>query len=503
MKLSTKHGEQQQTVIRADFTGGLNTSMAVEDVAENQLARVLNMEVDHTNGKLRTVSGTRDILSMENIFAAIYDLINGVMLIVKDDRQIYLADFDGNIGANSLGKLTGELYPKYFPWEDGVLIASGGKLQYFNGANLLLIDSPQADDVFVRAGRVVVTFGSTIRYSGVGDENFWADDSNVESASKFVEAGYKDGSNFVGVAPLSNNLLVIKANKICYRLVEEYPRWSVGQVATNVECNGRRSYCAVGDDVFVLGADEAHLIQNTYYGNVKPEDIATFVKSEIHRLPKNAQVRYVAPLAQVWCLGRDGFVLIYDALLKAWFERKFNAEILDVFTAGDEVYLVKRDRISRLDKGTFIDNDEYLSWHFLAQRLVSHHDFLLKRSKVSVTPLNADYYCGEICCGRVTLPLPIPDTALKIFGNRSPIYRNRTKLCREARRKSTILPQPPDEKIFWSEQTLPDNRHKIFAPSTFVVESRNVFRSKYLDVSGHGHGGGFILHSIVMDIAEV
>ncbi|MBR0060719.1 MAG: hypothetical protein IJP68_04480, partial [Selenomonadaceae bacterium] len=321
MKLSTKHGEQQQTVIRADFTGGLNTSMVVEDVAENQLARVLNMEVDHTNGKLRTVSGTRDILSTPDIFAAIYDLINGVMLIVKDDKQIYLADFDGNIGANSLGRLTGELYPKYFPWEDGCLIASGGKLQYFNGANLLLIDSPQADDVFVRAGRVVVTFGSTIRYSGVGDENFWADDSNVESASKFVEAGYKDGSNFVGVAPLSNNLLVIKANKICYRLVEEYPRWSVGQVATNVECNGRRSYCAVGDDVFVLGADEAHLIQNAYYGNVKPEDIATFVKSEIHRLPKNAQVRYVAPLAQVWCIGRDGFVLIFDALLKAWFER--------------------------------------------------------------------------------------------------------------------------------------------------------------------------------------
>ncbi|MBR0061039.1 MAG: hypothetical protein IJP68_06115, partial [Selenomonadaceae bacterium] len=181
----------------------------------------------------------------------------------------------------------------------------------------------------------------------------------------------------------------------------------------------------------------------------------------------------------------------------------FNAEILDVFTAGDEVYLVKRDRISRLDKGTFTDNAEYLSWHFLAQRLVSHHDFLLKRSKVSVTPLNVDYYCGEICCGRVTLPLPIPDTALKIFGNKSPIYRNRTRICRETRRNATILPQPPDEKIFWSEQTLPDNRHKIFAPSTFVVESRNVFRSKYLDVSGHGHGGGFILHSIVMDIAEV
>ena len=114
MKKTCKHAEQQQTIARADFTGGLNTSMSAEDVAENQLASVLNMEIDHTNGKLRTVAGTRDILTTPDIFAAIYDLINGVMLIVKNDKQVYLADFDGNIGGNSLGKLTGDLYPKYF-----------------------------------------------------------------------------------------------------------------------------------------------------------------------------------------------------------------------------------------------------------------------------------------------------------------------------------------------------------------------------------------------------
>lgn len=503
MKLSSKHGEQQQAIVRADFTGGLNTSMSAEDIAENQLASVLNMEIDHTNGKLRTVTGTRDILTAENIFAAIYDRINGVILVVKSDKKIYLADFEGNISGNSLGSLSGELYPKYFAWEDGVLIASGGKLQYFNGSSLKQINSPQADDVFVRAGRVVVTSGTNLYFSGTGDENYWQADSNVESASKFVEAGYKDGGILIGAVPLSQSIFVLKANKICYRLAEEYPRWSVVEVATQVECSGRRSYCAAGDDVFILGADEAHLIQNGFYGNVKPEDIAALVKSEIHRLPKDAQVRYISPLAQIWCLGRGGLVLIFDVMLKSWFRRQFNAEILDVFTAGDEVYLVKADRISRLDKGTFKDNGAYMNWHFLAQRLVSHHDFLLKRSKVSVTPLNTEYYCGQFNCGRVTLALPIPDTALKIHGNDSPIYRNKTRIMRFGRRNATILPQLPDEKIFWSEQFFPDNRHKIFSPNTFVVESRNIFRSKYLDISGHGQGGGFVIHSIVLDVAEV
>lgn len=503
MRLASKHGENHQSIIKGDFTGGLNTSMSAEDIAENQLADVLNMEVDHNSAKLRTVAGTIDILQTPKICAAIHDLINGVILVVKTDRQIYLADFDGHISRNSIGKLTGRLYPKYAAWENGVLIASGGQLQYFNGSRLVLINSPLADDVFIRAGRVVMTHGSTIRYSGVGDENNWREDSNVESASKFVEVGYKDGTNFIGVASLSNNILVIKSNKICYRVAEEFPRWSVVEVAKNIECNGRRSYCAVGDDVFVLGADAAHLIQQTYYGNVKPEDIAALVKSEIQKLPKNAPVKYVAPLSQVWCIGLGGYVLIFDTLLKSWFKRRFNSEILDVFSVGDDVFVVKPDRISKLDKETFKDNGEYMHWRFFAQRLVSHHDFLLKRSKVSVTPFNHEYYCGHINCGRVALALPIPDTALKISGNNSPIFGNKTRISQQGRRESTILPQLPDEEIFDSEQMIFENQHKIFSPSTFIVESRNIFLSKYLDISGHGRGGGFEIHSIVLDIAEV
>lgn len=496
MRLASKHGENQRAILKADFTGGLNTSMSAEDIAENQLANVLNMEIDHTDAKLRTVAGTIDILETPDIYAAIHDLINGVILVVKNDKKIYIADFDGHISGNALGVLTGELYPKYAAWENGVLIASGGKLQYFNGSELVLIDSPQADDVFIRAGRVIVAHGSTLRYSGVGGENYWREDSNVESSSKFIEAGYKDGSSFVGVASLSQSVLIIKTNKICYRLADEYPRWSIAQVATNIECNGRRSYCAVGDDVFILGVDEAFLVQNTYYGNVKPEDIAALVKSEIRKLPKNAPVKYVAPLAQVWCIGQDGFVLIFDMVVKSWFKRKFNSEVLDVFSADNEVYVVKPDRISKLDKTTFKDNGEYMNWYFFAQRQVSHHDFLLKRSKVSVTPLNHEYYCGHFNCGRVKLPLPVSDSAMRLSEGDSPIFENNTRIMWQGRRNTNILPQIPDEKFFW------DN-YKILPPSTFVIESRNVFRSKYLDVGGHGQGGGFIVHSIIMDVAEV
>ena len=499
MKIFNKHGEVPPPIVKADFSGGLNTAAQVDGIAENQLADVLNMEVDVATGKLQTVCGTKDILTAGNIFAAIYDSINNLILIVKNDKKIYLADFDGNISVTSIGSLSGNLYPKYCAWESGVLIASGGKLQYFDGANFITINSPNADEVFVRAGRIVISNGTTIFYSGIGDENFWMEDNNVENSSKFIQVGYKDGANFIGLESLSQNILAIKDNKKVYRVSGEFPAWQVDEIGKNFECNGRRSFCKVGDNVFVLGANEAYLIENNFYGNIKPENLALQIESEIHKLPKNSPVKFIAPLWQVWILCKDGFVLVFDVRLKAWFKRKFNSEILDVFSVGDEVFLVKSDRISKLDKGTFEDNGEKMSWNFLAQRLVSHHEFLLKRSRVSVTPLNAEIYSGKIFVGRVVIPLPIPDRKIPICGNTAPIYRNATKISRAERLRGYVLPQPPNEEIFRSEEFLQGNRHKIFSNNSYETICKNVFRHKFLDIQGRGDGGRFILQSIILE----
>ena len=152
MIVISKHGERQQTIARADFTGGLNKAASVEDISENQLAEVVNMEIDAAIGRLCTVAGTTDILETKNIFAAIYDSINSLILIVKNDKKIYLADFQGNIQSQSIGNLSGNLYPKYATWEDGILIASGGQLQYFNGVELVTLNSQTAENVFAKNG---------------------------------------------------------------------------------------------------------------------------------------------------------------------------------------------------------------------------------------------------------------------------------------------------------------------------------------------------------------
>ena len=242
-----------------------NSPLNTEDgIAENQLSFAVNVEVDHATGRLKTVAGTTDVWHFPKIFAAAYDEINDKLLLIDEDKKVYAADFETKIISDELGTLSGDLYPITTSWEDGLLIASGGKVQYFNGENFMTIEeSPNATGVYIRAGRVLVTDENNVRYSGVGDETNWTEDTGDDSSSKFVEAGYKDGGKLIGMTNLSSDVLLIKDNRRLYRLSGEYPDWSISEVSRNVEVSGRLSFCSVADSIFILGRNEIQSIQTT------------------------------------------------------------------------------------------------------------------------------------------------------------------------------------------------------------------------------------------------
>lgn len=496
MKLGVKH-QNQQTIVRADFSGGLNTSANVDGIAENQLSVAVNVEVDHATGRLKTVAGTTDIMFFENIFAAMYDEINEKLLLVTADKTVYVTDLNTT---TEIGKLSGALYPVSASWEDGLLIATGDKLQYFNGTNLLTIDSPNATSVYIRAGRVLVTDENNVRYSGIGDETNWTEDTNDDSSSKFVEAGYKDGGKLIGMVNLSQDILLIKNNRRLYRLSGEFPNWSINEVSRNVEVSGRMSYCAVADSVFILGRNEVQNIQTTAdYGDVKPQNVATLITSEIQKLPADTKLRYVPPLSQLWAINKRE-ILMFDLVTNSWYKREFNSPVIDVVSVGDEVLIIKPDRVSRLDGSAFYDSGLPLHWKWQGQRLVSQHDYLLKRTQISIIPLSSLLYSGQIRVGAVILGLPIPDRNLKIFQNFSRLYKNHTKICLEGRRRFVYA---KGDYIWENFDPIYGNPKPIFSKPTFIRESRNVFRNKFLDIGGRGSMGGIIFSTIILDLAEV
>lgn len=499
--LSTKHARQQQLSL-TDFSGGLNTSTSMAGIEANQLYDVLNMELDSVTNRLKTVAGTVDVQSFDDItlVAAAWDEINDKFILVDADKKVYASDLEGI--SEPLGELTGTLYPICANWEDGLLIASGGKLQYFNGTELVtLAESPDSTSVYIRAGRVVVTTENEVHYSAVGDETNWTEDTGDYSSSVWVEAGYKDGGKFVGMASLSQDMLIFKDNRRVYRLSGEFPDWSIVEVSRNVECLSRTGFVSIANTVIVLGRNEVQALQPTAdYGDVKPEGIGTKITRELANLPQNTRVRFVPALSQVWFIGTSGKVLVLDTNHSAWFKRQFNSEVVDVVTVGNTVYVIKQDRISKLQESTFNDNGNALSWFFKAKRIESHNEYLLKRTQISIMPYSSDVYSGFVKVGGVMLGLPIPYNSLKIYGNKAKIYKNKTKIYGGGRSKGLYV---RGDMIFQNLTPIYGNRTKIFSRRDIIKESRNVYRSKYLTVEGRGSAGGFLLNGIALDLVEV
>lgn len=499
--LSTKHARQQQLSL-TDFSGGLNTSTSMAGIEQNQLYDVLNMELDSVTNRLKTVAGTIDVLNLSDmsIIAAAWDEINDKFLLVDADKTIYVSDLTEL--SEPLGTLTGNLYPICASWEDGLLIASGGKLQYYNGTALVTLDSsPDSTSVYTRAGRVVVTTENEVHYSAVGDETNWSEDTGDYSSSVWVEAGYKDGGKFVGMASLSQDMLIFKDNRRVYRLSGEFPDWSIVEVSRNVECLSRTAFVSIANTVVVLGRNEVQAMQPTAdYGDVKPEGVGTKVTKELAQLPQNTRVRFIPPLSQVWFIGTDGKVLVLDTNHSAWFKRQFNSEVVDVVTVGNTVYVVKPDRISKLQDSTFDDSGSAMVWRFQAKRIESHNEYLLKRTQISIMPYSSDVYSGFIKVGGVMLGLPIPYNSLRIYKNRAKIYKNKTKIYGGGRSKGLYV---RGEMLYQNLTPIYGNRTKIFSRRDIIKESRNVYRSKYLTVEGRGSAGGFLLNGIALDLVEV
>ena len=347
---------------------------------------------------------------------------------------------------------------------------------------------------------MLITSGNNIYYSYTGDEETWVEDTNDDASAKFVEAGYKDGGKLIGMINLSTDVLLIKDNRRLYRLSGEYPNWQMNEVSRNVEVSGRLSFCSVADSVFILGRNEVQNIQTTnFYGDVKPQNVATLITSEIQKLPPNTILRHVPPLNQVWAINGK-VALVFDLVTQSWYKREFNSEVVDVLPIGDEVLVVKKKQLTRLSNTSFYDDGSPLHWRWQGQRLVSQHDYLLKRAQVSVIPMSTGLYTGFLRVGGVVITLPIPERSTKIYHNDSNIYKNRVKICLGGRRRFVYM---KGDMIYENLAQIYGNKQKLFSHPSIIAESRNVYRNKFIDIGGQGVMSGVVFNSVVLDIAEV
>ena len=495
MNLSAKH--QQSVVTYGDFTGGLNTTTVPEMIAENQMADCVNMEFNRTTGALQTCCGTATVFQVPQditIDKLFYDEINNIFLFTDSNTgAIYksrLVDVDGthSYDREKVGTLSGDKSPSAVMWENGLLIASGGRLQYWNGNELVSIRSENApsrcNGVFVKNGRVYVWYDYRLQCSAIGDEEGWTDDSGDDSTSKWIDIGYKEGENeqayITGACALSSDIVIIKNDGKIYRLSGNYPDWVLKEIARNITCLNSRCFTAVQDGVFIVGREGMFLLQTTIdYGDVRPVNVASGILSLMSTLSfETSWVKFLPALNQIWIAGYDNRFICYDLSFKAFFQRQFNSTVNDICAYKSYFMLAKPNKVVELFAGVYQD-DKYsaeesnMEWQVVAKSHLSFYDFLLKRIRVSYVPLTDDFDKAYLITADDKINVDLKESKEKS----SNVYTDSAFIIKDTR--------------------------NIFPMNTQVATKWLVYRNKMFGVELQGEGSAIQINRIDMAVAEV
>lgn len=515
MRLSSKH-QNQQTVEIYDFSGGLNTSVVEEQIADNQLAECVNFDIQPTSGLLKTVAGTSVIIRFPSLgfkfISAAYDALNQHVVLFAENGNIYSAPVTNLETFTQIGTLTGSLVPVTLVWEDGLLVASGGKLQYIIGSTMKTIaTSPDVcKGVYTRSGRIIVFDDDNIRYSGVGDEENWTEDSNDASSSVWVEAGYKVGGRLIGMVNMSSDILMIKDNGRILRLSGEYPDWQITEVARNVDCNNHSSFCTAVNDVYIFGGSTIQKVVTTQeYGDMRAQNIASAVEKNLLQFVRNdTKLRYLPALNQIWIINNTENVLMFDLNVNAFYSRRFNAPVTDALCISTNTFVVREDGVDLIDATSYTDEGEFLDYRLKFKTRLSHYDFLIKRLTWVCTGVGESYHNVILSLGNtITIYCPVgknDNGDIHVVNNFQPVYHNAFKLRNAFNRAKRIIYSNRGPHVYRDFDVVKYNPDYVLNAEAFYVSDQKLrYRAKDIFFVVSGKGCQFAINKIKYDVVEV
>jgi hypothetical protein len=450
---------------------------------------------------LRTSRGTETLLKLADgtefkYKSAAYDSLNKVLLIFDDSLNIWATE--DNKTLTNVGTLTGDSEVITTLWEDGLLIASGGNLQYYKGGSTVetISTSPaNCKGVFTRSGRVLAFDNSdNVLFSGVGDETAWATDSNDPSAALFAQIGYKVGGKIIGMVNMSQDILFIKDNGMIFRMMNEYPNWEIAELGRNVWCRGRASFCDIGTSVMLLGLNSiSNIVTTQDYGDLKPENIGSTIVKEIASMPTSTKLRYVPSLNQVWFVEGDNYVLVYDILHGSFYQRYFNSNVVDVVSTTDNVYVIKDNALTELSDNNCSDDDKDMYFRAVFKTDFSVNQLLVSKAFISFSPYEKYYDDSntDIRIGKLDVVLP-----------------NRKMNDDEASIKDTVsnnvtASSNRRSRPYDGYEDVALNRENLNSGEPILFNIRGITRGYRIPLYIEGKGFSFVLHYLGYAKAEV
>lgn len=506
-RLSTKH-QTQRTVSYRDFSGGLNTTDATESIGQNELAQAVNVCLDKSTGLLRTIQGTEAVAVDEakDFDCLMADPWDGTKLVTDTGGAVYRVEGDSFI---RVGQLTGTNHASYATWEEGLIIASGGRLQYYHGGTLETIEeSPGVcSGVFVRDGRVWTWHDDRIIMSAAGDEHGWDFASDQDDKAQWLEIGYKDRGSIRGVVALSSDVIVFKDNGHAYHLSGMAPDFSVKSIGRQLGIRNYECCLSVGNVVLVLGDGRIQQVSVTDdYGEMKASYVSRKVETEVRQFGATIRMRYVPTLNEVWFLEYEGQeppnqFMVYDVLHGAFFQRRYNSHVRDVVSLGEDTFILKRHGLYRESRDMKMEDEgELLEWNFQTVTLVSYNQLLMKRVYVDTTPLFDNYNEQRFAFGDIVIMGSLPPTARYVWHNNGVTPHGRRYICDPW--LGMVLTDTAD-CVYHNDEHIWKKNVYCRSIKCYRVESRCVDRRKSIPVKARGIGGVTLFNQVAFDVAEV
>ena len=372
-----------------DLRGGINLYSQTDKLAENEAVILENFEFSPNTDQLVTRGGlSAPLFTFQyDIKSVFYDYEMHSYLVFLNNKNIYKYTLNGN--PELLGILLGDNRPVCCKFGGKVIIASGDKLQSYDYISLTTIEnSPYCDDVFERFGRIAITKAGTdnIMYSAIGDPTSWTDDPNDDSSAKFIEIGYKDDGNIIGVFPLSTDIIVFKDNGKIYQLAGEYPNWSVFNIGNNADFVSRFASVHVGNElVFISKYGLKTLSTSMEYGNFAVKNMGDKINSDLINNIYNPVIWSLPRKKQIILNPNCGNVLyVYHYLFNAFTTVKFQQPITDIAESSTEVIVAIGNSLYFWSQDYATDNGTAITAKIRSRTLKSPGDLVVKRVMASI-----------------------------------------------------------------------------------------------------------------------
>lgn len=409
--IQTEHG--QAPVVVSDFSGGEVYAVQPTSLADNELQSMSNFEYDLDSGHPKVVDPFElycDLGCQGSISRMMPNPFDNYMLVAVGTKLYKVVSGEAT---ELVETLSSTKTPCYDMWDQNprkLLIASGGKLQTYDGTTLADIDDTDCDIVFVRApaGRIVIakSGSDTLLYSGVGDVMNWTENTDQDALS--LEVGYKDSGDITGIVSLPQDIAIFKSSKRVFRVVGEYPDWTVKEQLSTSSNISHQTIVRIGNDAVYLTAEGIQsLSATTRYGDIAMEDIGEKINTFlVKNVTNNAKLWHVPSKGQLWInpQGSTAVWVLHYKKSQAWTHIDFEFPVTDVVEVAGVVFVASGSKIYRQYVGD-ADGSKHPQATIVFKEWVFDDDVVVKRVILNMQPQT---FCqGVFLIGGESLPFTI------------------------------------------------------------------------------------------------